>query len=151
MTRLGGDSPEAILATMQRAADWQLAHPSRHPKWDWTQAAFYTGMTALMDVTDEPRFEEAMRLMAEANQWRPGLRPGHADDWAVIATYARLAETDRTCEEPRPGAGALRLPHALPLLRVAALGQCHRDAGALLVRCPLHGPSPTRRHDKRHR
>jgi unsaturated rhamnogalacturonyl hydrolase len=90
------DSPETILATLHKVADWQLAHPSRHPTWDWTQAAFYTGVTALMDVSDEPRFEEAMRKMAEANQWRPGLRPGHADDYAVIATYARLAESDRS-------------------------------------------------------
>jgi rhamnogalacturonyl hydrolase YesR len=87
--------PEATLAVMQLAADWQLAHPSGHAPWDWTQAAFYTGVTALMDVTDEPRYEEALRRMADANQWRPGPRPGHADDHAVLATYARLFETDR--------------------------------------------------------
>ena len=36
-----------------------------------------------------------MLTMGERNQWRPGLRPGHADDYAVVATYAQLSVTYR--------------------------------------------------------
>jgi rhamnogalacturonyl hydrolase YesR len=87
--------PRAIRSVMTAAADWQLAHPSTHEAWDWTQAAFYTGVMALTGVTDDPRYLGAMRAMGERNQWRPGLRPGHADDYAVIATYAKLFQADR--------------------------------------------------------
>ena len=36
-----------------------------------------------------------MKAMGEKNQWRPGLRPGHADDYAVIATYAKIYQRDK--------------------------------------------------------
>jgi unsaturated rhamnogalacturonyl hydrolase len=91
----GDFEPAAILRVMTRAADWQLAHPSQHAPYDWTQAAFYTGAMALADVTPDAKYLAAMRAMGEANQWRPGLRPGHADDYAVIATYARLSQLDK--------------------------------------------------------
>ncbi len=83
--------PDAILRVMTAAADWQLAHPSAYPAYDWTQAAFYTGVMALGGVSHDPKYLAAMRAMGEANQWRPGLRPGHADDWSVVATYAKLS------------------------------------------------------------
>ena len=85
----------AVLRVMSAAADWQLAHPSTHAPYDWTQAAFYTGMMAFARVTDNPRYEAAMKAMGVANQWRPGLRPGHADDYAVAATYAQLYQRER--------------------------------------------------------
>jgi len=85
----------AILTVMTAAADWQLDHPSTHPPYDWTQAAFYTGMMAFAGVTDAPKYVDAMKAMAEKNQWRPGLRPGHADDYAVIATYAQLFQREK--------------------------------------------------------
>ena len=50
---------------------------------------------ALAGVTDSPKYVDAMRAMGEKNQWRPGPRPGHADDYAVIATYARLYAIDK--------------------------------------------------------
>jgi rhamnogalacturonyl hydrolase YesR len=87
--------PRAILRVMTAAADWQLAHPSTHDPYDWTQAAFYTGVMAFAKVTDDGRYLAAMRAMGEKNQWRPGLRPGHADDYAVVATYAQLYQRDR--------------------------------------------------------
>jgi len=85
----------AILKVMTAAADWQLAHPSGHAPYDWTQAAYYTGMMAFARVAEDARYFEAMKAMGDANQWRPGLRPGHTDDYAVAATYARLYARDR--------------------------------------------------------
>ncbi len=85
----------AILKVMSAAAGWQIAHPSTHAPYDWTQAAYYTGMMAFARVTDDSKYLGAMRAMGVANQWRPGLRPGHADDYAVAATYAQLYMRDR--------------------------------------------------------
>lgn len=87
---------------MTAAADWQLAHPSRHAPHDWTQAAFYTGVMALARLADNPKYADAMRAMGEKNQWRPGLRPGHADDHAVIATYAQLYQIDKDRRQLAP-------------------------------------------------
>lgn len=80
----------AVLGVMERAADWQLAHPSSHKPHDWTQAAWYTGMMALSDVSESPRFAEAMVRMGDGNQWKPGPRVYHADDHCVGQTYVEL-------------------------------------------------------------
>jgi rhamnogalacturonyl hydrolase YesR len=85
----------AIMKVMTAAADWQLDHPSTHAPYDWTQAAYYTGMMALAGVADSSKYFDAMKTMGEKNQWRPGLRPGHADDYAVIATYAKIYQRDK--------------------------------------------------------
>src|SRR5690242_9799570 len=79
-----------VLSVMERAADWQLAHPSRHDRTDWTQGAFYAGMMALDSVSSSPRFREAMVRMGESNQWKLGPRIYHADDYCVGQTYAEL-------------------------------------------------------------
>lgn len=86
---------QAVRKVMTAVADWQLAHPSGHPPHDWTQAAFYTGMMAFTTVTTDPKYIASMREMGYRNNWRPGLRPGHADDYAVISTYVRLYLIDR--------------------------------------------------------
>jgi unsaturated rhamnogalacturonyl hydrolase len=93
---------QAVLKVMTAAADWQLQHPSEHAPYDWTQAAFYTGMMALAGISENPKYFDVMKLMGERNQWRPGLRPGHADDYAVIATYAGIykREHDKTILAP---------------------------------------------------
>lgn len=85
----------AVLRVMTTAADWQLAHPSAHPPYDWTVAAFYTGMMAFSELSDSPKYYDAMKAMGERNQWRPGLRPGLADDHAVIATYAKVYQREK--------------------------------------------------------
>jgi rhamnogalacturonyl hydrolase YesR len=84
----------AVRGVMTAAADWQLAHPSPHAPYDWTVAAFYTGMMAFTKTADSPKYYEAMKAMGEGNQWRPGLRPAHADDHAVIASYARIFQRE---------------------------------------------------------
>lgn len=103
----GDIEPRAILRVMTAAADWQLAHPSSHDPWDWTQAAFYTGVMAFTRVTDDAKYVAAMRTMGEKNLWRPGLRPGHADDYAVIATYAKLYQVDRDPKMLKPAIALL--------------------------------------------
>jgi rhamnogalacturonyl hydrolase YesR len=83
-------TPQAILNVMQRVADWQLAHPSAHKPTDWTQGAGYAGMMALVGISGDAQYRDAMLAMAETNQWKPGPRPYHADDQCVGQTYAEL-------------------------------------------------------------
>ena len=83
-------SPAAILAVMERAADWQLANPAKHKPTDWTQGAFYAGVMALDQLSSNPRFRAAMVRMGETNQWQLGPRKYHADDQAVGQTYIEL-------------------------------------------------------------
>src|SRR6266566_9450704 len=61
----------AVQRVMTAAADWQLAHPSDHAPYDWTVAAFYTGVMAFAKLTDSARYYDAMKAMGESNQWRP--------------------------------------------------------------------------------
>lgn len=80
-----------VLAVMERAADWQLAHPSE--KWTpllWHNAAFYTGVMALAQVSPSPRFHDAMMTLGEKHHWQLAPRVYHADDHAVGQTYAEL-------------------------------------------------------------
>ena len=80
-----------VLAVMEKAADWQLANPSQTWKSDlWHNAAFYTGVMALGEITAEPRYLAAMMKMGEGNGWRPAARLYHADDHAVGQTYLDL-------------------------------------------------------------
>jgi rhamnogalacturonyl hydrolase YesR len=85
---------DPVLALMERAADWQLAHPKPEKgegKPDgWINAAFYAGAMALARDSASPRFHDAMMRMAEANQWKPASRIYHADDHAVCQTYLDL-------------------------------------------------------------
>lgn len=80
-----------VVALMERVADWQLANPAEHPTTDWTQAAGYAGMMALVRISASPRFESALMRTAESqNAWQLGPRPYHADDHAVGQLYAEL-------------------------------------------------------------
>jgi len=90
-TRLSAEiKPMPVLQTMQRVADWQLAHPSVHKTTDWTQGAGYDGIMALAGISGDTKYRDAMRAMGETNAWKPGPRKYHADDQGVGQTYAEL-------------------------------------------------------------
>ena len=84
-------APAAVLALLERAADWQLAHPSiTWQPLDWTNATFYTGVMALTRLSPEPRFEAALRRIGEDHGWQLGRSLYFADDQCVGQTYAEL-------------------------------------------------------------
>lgn len=109
--------PAVVLRTMERVADWQLAHPTGYPLEDWTEAVGDAGMMALAGISGSDRYLQAMRSAAEKNGWRLGPSMYHADDYAVGQTYAELyqhfrephmlapmrAQFDFMLEHPRPG------------------------------------------------
>jgi unsaturated rhamnogalacturonyl hydrolase len=80
----------ATLEIMEKVANWQLAHPSKHGPTEWTCAALYTGMMALGDLSADPRFRDAMLSAGRTNQWMPGPRIYHADDHCVGQMYCEL-------------------------------------------------------------
>ena len=83
--------PEAIVKVMTAAADWQLANPSKHPAYDWTQAPFYIALNAFAPLSKDPaRYLAAVRKNGEENRWRPGTRPLCADDHAITQSYFML-------------------------------------------------------------
>ena len=83
--------PAAVtLSQMERVADWQLANPAKHPRDGWVQAAGYTGMMALAEISRSARFHDAMMKMGAGNQWKPAGRVYHADDHCVAQTYLAL-------------------------------------------------------------
>lgn len=83
-------APAAVLATMQRVADWQLAHPSAHRPDEWTQGVGDAGFMALANLAGTHKYRDAMVAMGENNGWQLGRRTDHADDHVVGQTYAEL-------------------------------------------------------------
>jgi unsaturated rhamnogalacturonyl hydrolase len=83
-------TPVDVLSVMERVADWQLAHPSAHSATDWTQGAGDAGMMALVGISGNPKYRDALLAMGEANNWKPGPRMYHADDLAIGQTFAGL-------------------------------------------------------------
>lgn len=78
--------PKNIKKAMSTAAMWQLANP-KHQLWDWTNGAFYAGISAAYETTRDKKLLNAMIEMGEKNEWKPGPRLEHADDHAICQTY----------------------------------------------------------------
>ena len=91
------DTPKEIVAVMEHAADWELAHadsPSVPPgkaqnrdPLDWVVGAFYTGLTALADRSANPRYADAILSLGDRKKWSLGPRPFHADDYEVAQNW----------------------------------------------------------------
>lgn len=120
-------APAAVLAVMEKAANWQLAHPTGYPADDWTEAVGDAGFMALAGVSGNPAYRDAMLAMGRGNRWRLGPSLYHADDQAVGQTYAELyqqlrdpamiapmrAQFDAIIEEPRDGTLDFLMPGVL--------------------------------------
>jgi len=83
-------SSEQILATMERVADWQLAHPSAHELTDWTQGTGDAGFMALAGIAKDKKYLAAMHEAGERAHWKPGPRLYDADDICVGQMYTEM-------------------------------------------------------------
>ena len=79
-----------VVALMQRVADWQLENPSPKNPRGWEKSPFYLGTLELGKISPDTKYREAIREIAEANQWEPAERYYHADDYCVSQVYAEL-------------------------------------------------------------
>jgi unsaturated rhamnogalacturonyl hydrolase len=78
-----------IRKLMINAAYWQLENP-RHDLKDWTNGAFYAGISAAFKATNDEKLKQAMLDMGEKNQWMLGKELKFADDQAIAQTYVDL-------------------------------------------------------------
>ena len=78
----------AVESSMVKAMEWQEAHPifALAPT-DWTNGAYYTGVSRAHQVTKNPIFLAALKTMGYRNQWEPLYRTHHADDIAISYSY----------------------------------------------------------------
>ncbi len=104
---------ETVLSLMTSVADWQLENlpnpvlrPGGNLAWyehfDWTNAAFYTGVMALWQTTGAQKYFDIMHSFAQEAAWQPGKRLLHADDHAIGQVYAEMAlhKNDTTLLQP---------------------------------------------------
>ena len=85
-----GTPPEEVLAVMKRVADWQLANPSRHGAHEWPHGAWYAGLMALANTSQDTKYLDAMLEIGSRAGWAPGPRPYMADDHAVLQAYLEM-------------------------------------------------------------
>ncbi len=83
-------NPKTILNVMERVADWQLEHPSKHSLTDWTQGAYDNGMMALAGISNNSKYIDSMLAAGSKNNWQLGPRLYMADDHCVGQMYIEL-------------------------------------------------------------
>ena len=86
-------TPVAVLAAMQRVADWQLAHPVTNRPTGWICAVGDVGMMALAGISGDPKYRDAMLARGETNGWVLPQYQGrkyHADDQCYGQICAEL-------------------------------------------------------------
>src|SRR5437868_11681526 len=83
-----------VLLTMEKVASWQLNNwkekGSRHPWWDWTNAAGYTGIMALTQISKDPQYIRVLIERGDSLNWQTGPHRFHADDYCIGQTYSLL-------------------------------------------------------------
>jgi unsaturated rhamnogalacturonyl hydrolase len=88
-------TPDAIMQAMTLTADRQLANPAKWATNLWHYAAFWIGMTKLAPLAESPKYYDAIKKNGDANEWKPALRPGHADDQAIASSYFYVYSIER--------------------------------------------------------
>lgn len=86
-------SDSTIPTALVRAMRWQEAHPiqAKAPT-DWTNGAYYVGVSRAHLATRDTAFQHALQSMAERNRWQPWNRYYHADDIIITYSYMHLKE-----------------------------------------------------------
>ena len=83
-----------VLATMEKVADWQLADWKEkgmiYPKWDWTNAAGYTGLFQLSKISKNKAYHDILVSIGNELDWNTGPTRFYADDYCIGHTYANL-------------------------------------------------------------
>ena len=92
-----------VIALAEKVADYQLATlaggelpPSTNPDTadprGWIQGAFFVGLSALADRSQNTAYRQAILARGRANQWQLGKRVYHADDHIIGSTYIWASE-----------------------------------------------------------
>jgi unsaturated rhamnogalacturonyl hydrolase len=83
-----------VISTMQKVADWQIGiyknQGFKHPPYDWTNAAAYTGIMELAEISTDKKYLDFLVGVGNDLNWNTGPRRFHADDYCIAQTYANL-------------------------------------------------------------
>jgi rhamnogalacturonyl hydrolase YesR len=86
-----------IKSVMNKAAEWQLAHPKHEPR-AWENGAFHAGLFAAWETTRSKQIYRALLDIGNGNGWMPRERWYHADDITVCQTYIDLYRREKRPE-----------------------------------------------------
>ena len=92
-----------IEKAMVKALEWQEAHPifALAPT-DWTNGAYYVGVSKAHQATKNPIFLAALKTMGYYNEWKPLYRTYHADDVAISYMYLYANSTRKNLVDLEP-------------------------------------------------
>jgi unsaturated rhamnogalacturonyl hydrolase len=82
-----------ITNQMKKVCDWQLNNPvtiNEKNENDWARAAFYTGVMATYQTTQDEKYLNAAIAWSESFDWKLAQRFRHADDHAKGQTYLEI-------------------------------------------------------------
>ncbi len=79
-------SDKVIKKSMLKAYKWQQKNP-KHALNDWTNGAYYVGVTKAYQSTKNKAYQKGLKSMAETLNWMPGKRWYHADDITICQSF----------------------------------------------------------------
>ncbi len=79
-------SDKVIKKSMLKAFQWQQQNP-KHDLTDWTNGAYYIGVTKAYQETGNKAYLKGLKEMAAKTEWKTGERWFHADDIAICQSY----------------------------------------------------------------
>lgn len=82
---------KAIKKSMLKAFKWQQKNP-KHDLNDWTNGAYYIGVTKAYQATGNKAYAKGLEAMAEELNWMPGERWYHADDMTICQSFIYMKE-----------------------------------------------------------
>ena len=93
----------SIKRAMISSLEWQEAHPiyALAPT-DWTNGAYYVGVTRAHIATQDPIFLAALKNMGYRNEWKPLYRRYHADDIIIAYSYLYINSTRKNLVDLKP-------------------------------------------------
>jgi len=101
-------SAKEIKKSMKSAFKWQQKNPF-HELNDWTNGAYYVGVSAAWKSTHDKKYLNGMLKMAEEMKWEPASRWYHADDITISQTYIDLSREKNIDANLNPTKEALDL------------------------------------------
>jgi unsaturated rhamnogalacturonyl hydrolase len=85
-----GHARAAVLALMERVADWQIHQLEGNPAATWQEATFYDGLVATYTTTQRLRFFEALLAWGDDNTWTPRTDRMHPDNQCAGQAYVEV-------------------------------------------------------------
>ncbi len=84
-------SEKVVKKSMLKAYKWQQKKPN-HELNDWTNGAYYIGITKAYQETGNKAYAKGLKSMAEELNWMPAKRWYHADDIAISQSFIYMKQ-----------------------------------------------------------